>query len=163
MEKIIGPSFKKTKALCYKNNEHGFCVYAKPDKCDPKTVVKYIAVALECLLSRSPALITMLENVTFHYNRHEDDAYVEETLPAMDFIRHLIRHIPEKHFKLIRYSGLYARHRESHKNSDVPFQKKNILSFCHLINGTPVCCPLLAAIPLNVRNVVPLCSSLNYT
>ncbi len=28
-------------------------------------------------------------------------------------ISRLIRHIPEKHFKMIRYGGLYARHRES--------------------------------------------------
>ena len=33
----------------------------------------------------------------------------------MDFIKRLIRHIPEKHFKMIRYYGLYARHRESDK------------------------------------------------
>jgi len=37
---------------------------------------------------------------------------VEETLPVMDFIKRLIRHIPEKHFKMIRYGGLYARHRK---------------------------------------------------
>ena len=53
--------------------------------------------------------------VTFHYNRHEDDAYVEETLPVMEFIERLIRHIPEKHFKMIRYGGIYARHREIDK------------------------------------------------
>ncbi len=29
---------------------------------------------------------------------------------AMEFIQRLIRHIPEKHFKMIRYGGLYARH-----------------------------------------------------
>ena len=38
------------------------------------------------------------DTVTFHYNRHEDEQYVEETLPVMDFIKRLIRHIPEKHF-----------------------------------------------------------------
>lgn len=47
--------------------------------------------------------------VAFHYNRHEDEKYVEETLPAMDFIKRLLRHIPEKHFKMIRYGGIYAR------------------------------------------------------
>ena len=46
--------------------------------------------------------------VTFHYNRHEDEKYVEKTLPAMDFIKRLIRHIPEKHLKMIRYSRIYA-------------------------------------------------------
>ncbi|MFG6329393.1 MAG: transposase [Lachnospiraceae bacterium] len=54
--------------------------------------------------------------MTFHYNPHEDDAYVEETIPVMDFIKRLIRHIPEKHFKMIRYGGLYARHRENDKH-----------------------------------------------
>lgn len=54
--------------------------------------------------------------VTFHYNRHEDEKYVEETLPAMDFIKRLIRHIPEKHFKMIRYGRIYARHREIDKH-----------------------------------------------
>ena len=49
--------------------------------------------------------------VTFHYNRHEDEKYMEESIPATDFIKRLIRHIPEKHFKMIRYGGLYARHR----------------------------------------------------
>ncbi len=82
--------------------------------CDPHTVVKYIGRYLG-----RPVIATSRidnydgENVTFHYNRHEDDSYVEETLPAMDFMKRLIRHIPEKHFKMIRYGGLYARHRDS--------------------------------------------------
>ena len=116
LEMRIGPSFKKTKALCYRNNKHGFYVYAKPKKCDPDTVVKYIGRYLgrpTIALSRIDSYDG--ETVTFHYNRHEDDAYVQETLPVLDFIRRLIRHIPEKHFKMIRYGGLYARRRESDK------------------------------------------------
>ena len=35
-----------------------------------------------------------------------------ENQGALDFIKRLIRHIPEKHFKMIRYGGLYARHRK---------------------------------------------------
>ncbi len=42
----------------------------------------------------------------------KDNKYIEETIPAMEFIQRLIRHIPEKHFKMIRYGGLYARHRD---------------------------------------------------
>lgn len=41
------------------------------------------------------------ENVTFHYNRHEDNAYVKYTIPAIEFIKLLIQHIPEKHFKIL--------------------------------------------------------------
>ena len=40
MEKRIGSSFKPVKARCYRKHEHSFYVYAKPNKCDPKTVLK---------------------------------------------------------------------------------------------------------------------------
>ena len=52
---------------------------------------------------------------TFHYNRHEDDALVTESIPALEFISRLIQHIPERQFKMIRYYGIYARHRQQDK------------------------------------------------
>ena len=114
LEKKIGPSFKKVKALCYSNHKDGFYVYAKPNKCDPSIVTKYIGRYLG-----RPVIATSRidnydgDNVTFHYNRHEDDELVTETIPVLDFIKRLIQHIPEKHFKQIRYYGIYARHRKS--------------------------------------------------
>ena len=114
LEKKIGPSFKKVKALCYSNHKDGFYVYAKPNKCDPSIVTKYIGRYLG-----RPVIATSRidnydgDNVTFHYNRHEDDELVTETIPVLDFIKRLIQHIPEKHFKQIRYYGVYARHRKS--------------------------------------------------
>ena len=126
LEAKTGPSFKKTKALCYQNNKHGFYVYAKPNKCNTKTVIKYIGRYLG-----RPVIATSHidkydgENVTFHYNRHEDDSYVEETIPATEFIGRLIRHIPEKHFKMIRYGGLYARHRGSDKKLNHAISREN--------------------------------------
>ena len=116
METYLGPSFKKIKASCYKNHKYGFYVYAKPNKCDPKTVTKYVGRYLG-----RPVIATSRidkydgDTVSFHYNRHEDDKYVKETVPVLDFIERLIRHIPEKHFKMIRYGGIYARHREIDK------------------------------------------------
>ena len=114
MESKIGSSFKKVKAKCYREHQQGFYVYAKPNLCDPRIVVKYIGRYLG-----RPVIATSRidkydgEMVTFHYNRHEDEQYIKETIPAMEFIQRLIRHIPEKHFKMIRYYGLYARHRKS--------------------------------------------------
>ena len=67
--------------------------------------------------------------VTFHYNRHEDDQYVQETIPVMDFIKRLIRHIPEKHFKMIRYGGLYARHRSIDKKLHLAISKEKRHTF----------------------------------
>ena len=113
MESKIGSSFKKVKAKCYREHQQGFYVYAKPNLCDPRIVVKYIGRYLG-----RPVIATSRidkydgEMVTFHYNRHEDEQYIEETIPAMEFIQRLIRHIPEKHFKMIRYGGIYARYRE---------------------------------------------------
>ena len=113
MESKIGSSFKKVKAKCYREHQQGFYVYAKPNLCDPRIVVKYIGRYLG-----RPVIATSRidkydgEMVTFHYNRHEDEQYIKETIPAMEFIQRLIRHIPEKHFKMIRYGGIYARHRE---------------------------------------------------
>ena len=113
MESKIGSSFKKVKAKCYREHQQGFYVYAKPNLCDPRIVVKYIGRYLG-----RPVIATSRidkydgEMVTFHYNRHEDEQNIEETIPAMEFNQRLIRHIPEKHFKMIRYGGIYARHRE---------------------------------------------------
>ena len=116
LEDRIGPSFKKQKARCYKEHKDGFYVYAKPNKCDPATVLKYIGR----YLGRPVIATSRIDSydgdfVKFHYNRHEDDKYVEETIPVMEFIQRLIRHIPEKHYKMIRYGGIYARHREIDK------------------------------------------------
>lgn len=130
LEKRIGPSFKKTKALIYRKDKNGFYVYAKPNLCDTDTVIKYISrylgrpvIALKRIDSYDG------ENVTFHYNRHEDNAYIQQTLPALDFISLLIQHIPEKNFKMTRYYGLYARHRELDKKlyRAIPKSKHQIL------------------------------------
>lgn len=117
LESHIGKTFKKVKAACYKNHKDGFYVYAKPNKCNRNQVIKYIGR----YLGRPVIATSRIDNydgnfVTFHYNRHEDDKLIYETVPVIDFIKKLIRHIPEKHFKMVRYYGLYARHRQSDKN-----------------------------------------------
>ena len=130
MSKHLGPSFIKVKASVYKNHKNGFYVYAKPNRCKPNAVIKYIGRYLG-----RPVIATSRidkydgENVTFHYNRHEDNELITETIPALEFINRLIRHIPEKHFKMIRYYGLYARHRKSDKklNHAISKEKHGIL------------------------------------
>ena len=119
MESHIGKSFKKMKSYIYKNCPNGFYVYAKPALTNPKDVIKYIGRYLG-----RPVIATSRidnydgHNVTFHYKRHEDNQLVTETVSAVDFIKKLIIHIPDKHFKMIRYYGIYAKH---HKNSDKLF------------------------------------------
>ena len=117
LEAKIGKSFKKTKALIYRDHKNGFYVYAKPNHCNPNDIAKYIGRYLG-----RPVIATKRidkydgDNVTFHYNRHGDEKYIVETIPALEFMERLVQHIPEKHFKMIRYYGIYARHRESDKH-----------------------------------------------
>lgn len=133
MEKRIGSNFKKTKAAIYLKDKNGFYVYAKPNLCDVDTVVKYISRYLG-----RPVIATDRidaydgSNVTFHYNKHEDNSFVQKTIPVLDFIQLLIQHIPEKHFKMTRYYGLYARQRETDKKlfkAVPPSKHKIILQF----------------------------------
>lgn len=128
LQQKLGSSFKPVKARCYKEHKHGFHVHAKPNKCRPKHVLKYI----RRYLGRPVIATSRIDNydgdyVTFHHNRHEDNKLVVETIPVLDFIKKLIRHIPEKHFKMVRYYGIYARHRNSDKNlvKAIPESKHN--------------------------------------
>lgn len=130
LEQKIGPSFKKIKAFIYSKDKNGFYVYAKPNLCNPEDVSKYITRYLgRPVIATSRIDCYDGENVTFHYNRHEDNAFIRKTLPAMDFIKLLIQHIPEKHFKMTRYYGLYARHRsqDSKLKRLIPKSRHNIL------------------------------------
>lgn len=116
MTNAIGPSFRKIKNDIYKNHADGFYVRAKPNLCTPDITIKYISRYLG-----RPVIATSRidkydgESVTFHYTRHEDNKTIEECVPAMDFIKRLIVHIPEKHFKMLRYYGIYAKHHKHEK------------------------------------------------
>ena len=152
LEKKLGPSFKKVKAKCYREHKDGFYVYAKPNKCDPKVVTKYIGRYLgRPVIATSRIDNYDSENVTFHYNRHEDEKLIVETIPVLEFIQRLIQHIPEKHFKQIRYYGLYARTKEQNKKLQLAISRekhKIILSFnrwrdciLHSFGYDPLKCP----------------------
>ena len=89
-------------------------VRAMPNQCNPNQVIKYIGR----YLGRPVIATSRIDSydgdwVSFHYNRHEDNQLITKTIPALDFISRLTQHIPEKHFKMIRYYGIYARHRKS--------------------------------------------------
>lgn len=106
-----------------------------PTKCNPNQVIKYIGR----YLGRPVIATSRIDSydgdfVTFHYNRHEDNKLMIETIPVLEFISRLTQHIPEKHFKMIRYYGIYARHRKSdlHLRRAISKEKHNFfLSFNH--------------------------------
>ncbi|MUB67167.1 IS91 family transposase [Hungatella hathewayi] len=133
LHKHLGDSFKQCKASVYKNHKDGFYVYAESKDCSPDSVIKYIGRYLG-----RPVIATSRidsydgDTVTFHYNRHEDNVLVTESIPALEFISRLIQHIPERQFKMIRYYGIYARHRQQDQKlyRAIPKEKHKIfLSF----------------------------------
>lgn len=116
MTSAIGPSFRKIKNDIYKNHSDGFYVRAKPNPCTPDITIKYISRYLgRPVIAASRIDKYDGEFVTFHYTRHEDNKTIEECVPALDFIKRLIIHIPEKHFKMLRYYGIYAKHHKQEK------------------------------------------------
>ncbi len=101
----------------YKHCPNGFYVYAKPTLTNNQDVLKYIGRYLgRPVIAASRIDYYDGQFVTFHYNRHEDNKLITETVSAVDFIKKLIIHISEKHFKLIRYYGIYDKHHK-HENS----------------------------------------------
>ena len=60
--------------------------------------------------------------VTYYYERHEDGKRIEETIHVYEFIKRLIKHIPDKYFKVIRYYGIYSK---EHKHSKKIFKFLN--------------------------------------
>ena len=112
----IGPAFRKVKNEMYTKHADGFYVRAKPNLCTPDITIKYISRYLGRPVIATSRIDTYDgENVTFHYTRHEDNKTVTETIPALNFIQKLIVHIPEKHFKMLRYYGIYAKHHKQEK------------------------------------------------
>lgn len=107
----IGKSFCKVKNEMYSKHAEGFYVRAKPNHCKPDVTIKYISRYLgRPVIATSRIDAYDGDNVTFHYTRHEDNQTITECIPALDFIKRLIVHIPEKHFKMLRYYGIYAKH-----------------------------------------------------
>ena len=129
-----------------------FYVRAKPNRCTPSITIKYISRYLGRPVIASSRIDNYDgENVTFHYTRHKDNKTVSECIPVMEFISRLIRHIPEKQFKMLRYYGIYARqHKQSPKlfrcmssekkaflRRHMDWRNSILLSFGY----DPLCCP----------------------
>jgi len=114
LEKEIGK--KKMKALknvMYKRYGKGFYVYAKGEMKNAKEAAKYIGRYMgRPAIAESRIIKYDGQKVSFWYERHEDGKRMEETIEAKEFIGRLIRHIPEKQFKMVRNYGLYSRNHQ---------------------------------------------------
>jgi len=108
---IFYPDFKKLVSFFYREYKDGFYVYAPPNKFkDVKKAVEYVLR----YLGRPVMAQSRISNydgslVTFWYQRHEDNQLVTVSIHALEFIKLLIIHIPDRQFKMVRYYGLYAK------------------------------------------------------
>lgn len=101
---------KLLKDRLYKKLESGFYVYAKGEIKTAEQAGRYVGrYTGRPAIAESRIIKYDGRKVTFYYERHEDGKRVEEVLDVLDFIAKVIIHIPEKHFKMIRYYGIYAR------------------------------------------------------
>lgn len=118
------PKFKKIKNEIYKEYENGFYVYAKPDNISSiKQTINYVVrYSGRPAMAQSRILNYDGTYVTYYYERHEDGKRLEEKVHVYDFIKRLIKHIPDKNFKVVRYYGIYAK---EHKHSKKIFKLLN--------------------------------------
>lgn len=92
----------------FRHHQSGFYVHAEPRVENGEGVSRYIGRYI-----RHPAIAdTRLvaydgEQVTFYFEDHEGTRH-DRTLPVLEFIHGVVRHIPPKQFKMVRYFGLYA-------------------------------------------------------
>ena len=113
---LVPFEFKKFKALVnffYKNYKQGFYVRAKPfDGGSSSRAVSYLLRYFNRPpMAQSRILFYDGKFVVFYYQRHEDNMFVIEKIPVFEFIARIIIHLPQKHFKMIRYTGIYSSHK----------------------------------------------------
>lgn len=109
--RTVLPAGAETQCLIdrlFKRYANGFYVHAEPKVEDGQGISRYIgryirhpAIADTRILAYDGA------TVTFYYEDHQGTRH-EQTMPVLEFIHGVVRHIPPKHFKMVRYFGLYA-------------------------------------------------------
>lgn len=163
-KKLKSSKFKAVKNYIFAHYKDGLYVYAEDKHFDSlKSGIEYVArYCGRVPISENRILNYDGNSVTFCYNAHEDDSYHEVTLPAIEFIKLLVRHIVPPQFKIIRYYGFYRRNFHF-KNDVLLLVKKELhhfrnsllkheLSIFRAFHRDPYCCP-----KCNVRMNFVLC------
>lgn len=148
--KMLRKKLPKTKEnrkwieFLFKKYGNGFYVYAKDKIKSKKEMVRYIGRYI-----RHPAIAESRidsydgEKVVFHFVNN-DGVKKWVAMSVEEFIAAVIGHIPDKHFKVIRYYGVYARQdRKKYKklvdwsNDYGTIMQMDLTQFLHKL--TPTC------------------------
>ena len=93
---------------CFRKYPKGFYLHAQRRIGSDRHQVRYIARYIRHpAISQSRIVDYDGQNVTFVYRR--DNRKLMKTLPVFEFIANVLRHLPDKHFKVVRHFGMYAR------------------------------------------------------
>jgi len=96
----------------FKDHEEGFYVFAKRRVTSPRGIARYVARYVRhpaIAESRLSEFNRLTSTVTFWYNDPDCGERKNVTLSVLEFIGRLVRLIPDRNLKLIRYYGLYSR------------------------------------------------------
>ncbi len=138
LEADIGKeNFRDLKNKIYSKSSNGFYVYAKKNEFpDSKKAVEYVLryCGRPCFAQYRIIDIDSDNNIIFWYKRHEDDKIAVERIHIFEFIKRLIRHIPDSQFKTIRYYGFYTSRKNEIYESCKKIIDKVKLSFLKTLN-----------------------------
>ena len=115
-KEISKKEFRTLKNFIYKKSNKGFYVYAEK-KCSSstKTMIEYaVRYTGKPAMAESRIIDYDGEFITFWYQRHEDNQFVEEKIHVYEFFKRLIIHIPDENFKTVRYYGIYSKKHKFH-------------------------------------------------
>ena len=122
LQESVGPSFSSVRSRSYKDHPDGFYVYAhyakKEDDLDSKDfsddINGCISYAMRyagrpCIAeSRIVSYDREKDQVHWYYHDHADDKRHDVVESAIEFIKKVIIHIPDHHFRNIHYFGFYS-------------------------------------------------------
>lgn len=91
------------------NEEKSRYIYFSKKANNFETVLSYIGRYLKRpVIAQSRIIHYDWKNVTYSYVDKYDGEVKYITVPALDFLKTLIQHIPNKFFKMVQYSGIFA-------------------------------------------------------
>jgi hypothetical protein len=99
----------------FRDHKEGFYVFAKRRVTSAKGIARYVARYVRhpaIAESRISEFNRLTNTVTFWYKDEASGERQFVVLGALEFIARLVRLIPDKNLKLIRYYGLYSRRTE---------------------------------------------------
>lgn len=120
MKEHFGNEVKSLISKSYQQQDNGFYVYAKADKDDEsreKNISKNVSGCVNYMMryaarpamaeSRITSYNKDTEDVVWFYDDHKTEERITVEEKGIDLLKRMIIHIPDKHFRLVRYYGFY--------------------------------------------------------